>query len=71
MTELSLKKSGRRREDYYDVLAEGGRWPYHVLLNHAGRATLDVDHRPRIRGDRTPTHGYAEAATWTGIHGKA
>ena len=23
MTDLSLKKSGRRREDYYDVIAEG------------------------------------------------
>jgi hypothetical protein len=23
MTELSLKKSGRRLEDYYDVLADG------------------------------------------------
>ena len=40
--------SGRRREDHYDVLAEGS-WPHHVLLSHAGRLPVGVDHSPRIR----------------------
>ena len=57
--------SGRRREDHYDVLAEGS-WPHHVLLSHAGRLPVGVDHSPRIRGRplaHSRARGNLEAAT--------
>jgi hypothetical protein len=37
MTDLSLKQSGRGRDNYHDVIDDGAVvWPYHVLLDHSG-----------------------------------
>jgi hypothetical protein len=60
MTELSLKKSGRRLEDHYDVVADGAV---------VGRITLFTTTpaelpwvwtiAPGHEKDRTQTHGHA------------
>ena len=67
MTELSLKKSGRRRDDAYDVIADGavvGR----IMLFTANPAELPWvwTIAPGYEEGRSTTHGYAktlEAAT--------
>ena len=67
MTDLSLKKSGRRREDYYDVIAKGtvvGR----IMLFTTTPTELPWvwTIAPGYEADRTQTHGYEatlEAAT--------
>ena len=67
MTDLSLKKSGRRREDYYEVIAEGtvvGR----IMLFTTTPTELPWvwTIAPGYEADRTQTHGYEatlEAAT--------
>jgi hypothetical protein len=68
MTDLSLKKSGRRREDYYDVIAEGTVVGRIMLFT-----TTPTAEPPRVwtiapgyEADRTQTPGYEatlEAAT--------
>ena len=67
MTDLSLKKSGRRREDYYDVIAEG------TVVGRIMLFTTTPTELPWVwtiahgyEADRTQTHGYEatlEAAT--------
>ena len=57
MTDLSLKKSGRRREDYYDVIAEG---------TVVGRIMLFTTTPTELPWVWTIAHGYEatlEAAT--------
>ena len=43
MTELSLRKSGRRLEDHYDVIADGVVVGRIMMLTPLGRATVGVD----------------------------
>ena len=59
MTELSLKRSGRRREDHYDVIADGvvvGR----IMLFTTTPAELPWvwTIAPGHEKDRTQTYGY-------------
>jgi hypothetical protein len=67
MTDLSLKKSGRRREDYYDVIA-GGAVVGRIMFFSATPERLPWAWTiaPGYEEDRSPTHGYTatlEAAT--------
>jgi hypothetical protein len=67
MTELSLKRSGRRLEDHYDVIANGavvGR--IMLFTNTPAERPWVWTIAPGCQGDRTQTHGYEanrEAAT--------
>ena len=70
VTDLSLKKSGRRRDDHYDVIADGavvGR----IMLFTANPTELPWvwTIAPGYEEGRSTTHGYAktlEAATQGG-----
>jgi hypothetical protein len=67
MTELALKKSGRRRDDAYDVIADG------AVVGRITLFTTTPTERPWVwtiapgyEAVRTQTHGYEatlEAAT--------
>jgi hypothetical protein len=67
MTDLSLEQSGRRREDHYDVIADGvvgGRIIF-FSAKQVGRRWMWAI-APGYEKDRAPTHGYEvtlEAAT--------
>jgi hypothetical protein len=61
MTDLSLKKSGRRREDYYDVIAEGtvvGRIMLFATTPTEPPWVWTI--APGYDEGRSTTHGYAE-----------
>ena len=61
MTELSLKKSGRRLEDHYDVIADGVVVGRIIMFSTtpAGQPWLWTI-APGYEEDRAHTHGYAE-----------
>jgi hypothetical protein len=67
MTELSLKKSGRRREDHYDVIADGavvGRIMFFTATPNGSPWMWTI--APGYEEVRSPTHGHAvtlDAAT--------
>jgi hypothetical protein len=67
MTDLSLKQSGRRREDHYDVVADGvviGRIMFFSATPGGSPWMWTI--APGYEEDRTQTHGYEatlEAAT--------
>jgi hypothetical protein len=67
LTDLLLKRGGRRGDESYDVIAEGqvvGR--IMMFADIASGQTVDVVTRLGQNEDRTPTHGYEptrEAAT--------
>jgi hypothetical protein len=50
MTDLLLKRCGRRGEESYDVIA--GRGPHHDVCRHASGQTVDVV--TRLRPGRRP-----------------
>jgi hypothetical protein len=44
MTELTLKRSGRRLEDHYDVIAAPRSWAASSCSRHSNCATFGMDH---------------------------